>query len=252
MVSTDSNSSSSAATTGSTLTTTALQTNAAAANKPPASILDELKFFIRCVSAQHKLPADVADQLVKCSLHLLHELPAAREVVFEYFAMSFDCSVGQHMQGAAASNTHAANTNDKGANASAAAAAAGAAASDTGNNDDETIVDIQDALAALVAGGPHAWVPLISTWALRLLGTLSHKFARGRPRDIAGSCSLWLASPAMRCLLGLAASCFHQLDSAETEECIGVLLGTYVQHSPHFDWVVARLGGSFPLKVISK
>lgn len=56
----------------------------------------------------------------------------------------------------------------------------------------------------------------------------------------------------MRCLLGLAASCFGKLNSGETEDCIATLLSTYVQHSPHFDWVVARLGGCFPLKVISK
>lgn len=70
--------------------------------------------------------------------------------------------------------------------------------------------------------------------------------------DIGSACSLWLGSSAMRCLLGLAASCFGKLSSSETEDCIATLLATYVQHSPHFDWVVARLGGCFPLKVISK
>lgn len=70
--------------------------------------------------------------------------------------------------------------------------------------------------------------------------------------DIGSSCTRWLGSNAMRCLLGLAASCFGKLNSAETEDCIAILLSTYVQNSPHFDWVVARLGGCFPLKVISK
>lgn len=70
--------------------------------------------------------------------------------------------------------------------------------------------------------------------------------------DIATSCDLWLASPAMRCLLGLAAICFEKLDSDETEVCISNLLATFVKYSPNFDWVVARLGGCFPLKVISK
>lgn len=191
------------------------------------SILAELKFFVKCVSATHKLHTEVADKLVKCSLHLLRELPSARDVVFEYFAMSFDVSVGAHMQFI-----------DKDPNGTPP--------------EDETIADIQDALESLVNSGPHAWAPLISAWALRLLGTLSHKFSRGRPMDIGSSCTLWLGSGAMRCLLGLAASCFGKLNSSETEDCIATLLSTYVQHSPHFDWVVARLGGCFPLKVISK
>lgn len=70
--------------------------------------------------------------------------------------------------------------------------------------------------------------------------------------DIGMACNLWLASSAMRCLLGLAALCFEKLDSDETETCISNILTTFVQYSPNFDWVVARLGGCFPLKVISK
>lgn len=120
--------------------------------------------------------------------------------------------------------------------------------------------------------GPHAWAPLISSWSLRCLGLLSNKYSGGRPMgrfsylffelnpcnkdicylDIGSSCTLWLGATAMRCLLGLAASCFGKLNSIETEECIATLLSTFVQNSPHFDWVVARLGGCFPLKVISK
>lgn len=56
----------------------------------------------------------------------------------------------------------------------------------------------------------------------------------------------------MRCLLGLAALCFGKLYSKDTDDCIATLLSTFVQNYPHFDWVVARLGGCFPLKVISK
>lgn len=121
-----------------------------------SSILSELKLFIQCVSSPHKLPADVSDRLVKCSLHLLQELPSARDVVFEYFSMSFETSVNAHMQFI-----------DLDPNGQPP--------------DDETIADIQDAIEGLVNGGPHVWVPLISTWALRLLGNLSHKFGRGRP-----------------------------------------------------------------------
>lgn len=84
------------------------------------------------------------------------------------------------------------------------------------------------------------------------MGKLSEKHTRGRPLDIGNACKLWLGSSAMRCLLGLSALCFGKLNSTETEKCISELLSIFDQHSQYFDWVVARLGGCFPLKVISK
>lgn len=52
--------------------------------------------------------------------------------------------------------------------------------------------------------------------------------------------------------MGLTALCFSKLDEQEVDACITGLLNTFAQYSPHFDWVVARLGGCFPSKVISK
>lgn len=141
--------------------------------------------------------------------------------------------------------------------------------------EDESIADIQEALEKLVIEGQHAWAPYISDWSLKILGILSNKFGRQghkgvlfrrnvdtfNPKlyvsivllaDIGTACNYWLGCSAMRCLLGLTAHCFEKLTSRETEECIATLLNTYVMNSPHFDWVVARLGGCFPFKVISK
>lgn len=100
--------------------------------------------------------------------------------------------------------------------------------------------------------GPPAWPPLISSWCLCLLGEICDKNSRRRPLDIRTSCNLWLGCNAIRCLLGLAALCFSKLDDQEVDTCIAGLLNTFAQHSPYFDWVVARLGGCFPSKVISK
>lgn len=62
-------------------------------------LLPELKFFVNCLSTNHRsLPADVSAQLVKCSLHLLEHLPASREAVLEYFATVFEVSVGNYIQ----------------------------------------------------------------------------------------------------------------------------------------------------------
>lgn len=41
-------------------------------------------------------------------------------------------------------------------------------------------------------------------------------------------------------------------DSERTESCISTLLDTSVRHSPHFDWVVAHIGGCFPDTVINR
>lgn len=147
-------------------------------------------------------------------------------MVFEYFSVVFDTSVGNYMVAI-----------DKDPQATPI---------------DEAITEIQDALEDLVTNGSSAWSPLISNWSLRLLGQLSDKHSRRRTMDVGTACTLWLGSQAMRCLLGLTALCFGKLNSSETEACISNLLATFVNHSPHMDWVVARLGGCFPLKVISK
>ncbi|KAJ6637430.1 Integrator complex subunit 5 [Pseudolycoriella hygida] len=188
------------------------------------SLLNELKYFVNGVPNLHRgLPPDVSAQLVKCSLTMLEELSTCREVILEYFAMVFDESVKNYERDPQGPPP-----------------------------DDEIIVTIQESLENLVTKGPSAWAPLISSWSLRILGTLSNKYSRGRVMDIGKACTLWLGSNAMRCLLGLAALCFGKLYSKDTDDCIATLLNTFVQNSPHFDWVVARLGGCFPLKVISK
>uniref|UniRef100_A0A336LS77 CSON002532 protein n=1 Tax=Culicoides sonorensis TaxID=179676 RepID=A0A336LS77_CULSO len=188
-------------------------------------ILNELQKFVSGVSTLHRgLP--VHSQLLKCSLTLLAELPAARNIVFEYFSLVFDNSVANYMI-AIEKDPQASPT-------------------------DDSISEIQDALENLVTNSTAAWSPLISNWSLRLLGQLSDKHSRRRTMDIGTACTLWLGSSAMRCLLGLTALCFDKLTSNETEACISNLLATFVNHSPHMDWVVARLGGCFPLKVISK
>lgn len=70
--------------------------------------------------------------------------------------------------------------------------------------------------------------------------------------DIGTICNTWLGSSSMRCLLGLTVSCFERLSAAEEKEFVDCLLSTYMQNSPHFDWVLARLGSCFPRKVIEK
>lgn len=56
----------------------------------------------------------------------------------------------------------------------------------------------------------------------------------------------------MRMLIDLTTSCLEDLNQSETGACINALLETSVEHSPHFDWVVAHIGGCFPHTVVTR
>ncbi|XP_058812921.1 integrator complex subunit 5 [Topomyia yanbarensis] len=191
-------------------------------------VLAELQYFVSSVSLLYKgIPLKDPAALVKCSLHLLDDLPSTRDAVFEYFSLVFNSAVKAYLINVEKSNTD-------------------------GLQDDDAIQEIHEALERLVTNGPPAWSPLISSWCLRLLGEICDKNSRRRPLDIRMSCNLWLGCNAIRCLMGLTALCFSKLDEFEVDACITGLLNTFSQYSPYFDWVVARLGGCFPSKVISK
>ncbi|XP_058055986.1 integrator complex subunit 5 [Anopheles bellator] len=190
-------------------------------------VLAELQYFVNSVSLLYKgVPPKDTGALVKSSLHLLEDLPSTREAVFEYFTLVFNNAVKHYM------NNVEKNIHDPSA-------------------DDEAVQEIHEALERLVACGPPAWSPMISSWCLKLLGELCKKHGRRRPPDIRSSCNLWLGCTTIRYLVSLTALCLEKLTDAEVDGCIAELLTIYGSHSPSFDWVVARLGGCFPLKVIS-
>lgn len=191
-------------------------------------VLAELQYFVTSVSHLYKgIPLKDSSALVKCSLHLLEDLPSTRDAVFEYFSLVFNGAVKLYLINVEKNNQDA-------------------------SQDDDAIQEIHETLERLVTNGPPAWSPLISSWCLRLLGEICDKNSRRRQLDIRTSCNLWLGCNAIRCLVGLTALCFSKLDEQEVDACITGLLNTFAQYSPHFDWVVARLGGCFPSKVISK
>lgn len=53
-------------------------------------------------------------------------------------------------------------------------------------------------------------------------------------------------------LIDLTTQCLEDLTPSETGACINALLETSVEHSPHFDWVVAHIGGCFPHTVVTR
>lgn len=115
-------------------------------------ILAELKFFVSSVSTLSNNSKEISPQLVRVSLNLLNDLPASRDVVFEYFSHVFDTIVTNYVN----------YTNGSGDSQETPA-------------EEEAIGNIQEALENLVTKGTEAWAPLISTWSLKLLGKLSDR-----------------------------------------------------------------------------
>ncbi|NWZ88701.1 INT5 protein, partial [Poecile atricapillus] len=62
----------------------------------------------------------------------------------------------------------------------------------------------------------------------------------------------WMSCPATRALLDIYSQCLAAMVGSCPDACVDALLDTSVQHSPHFDWVVAHVGSSFPGTIISR
>lgn len=195
-------------------------------------ILVELKQFIAAVTSQRGNPKSInATQLVRTSLHLLEDLPASREIIFDYFSLVFDVAVANYVANNAASESKSQQQLPP---------------------EEEAFSDIQEALENLVNKGPPAWSPVIASWSLDLVGKLSDKYTHKRKMGIGAACNFWLNCNAIKGLLSLISSCFRKLTDAEAESCVETLLAAFQRYSLTFDWVVARLGGCFPLKIISQ
>ncbi|NWW27761.1 INT5 protein, partial [Falcunculus frontatus] len=96
----------------------------------------------------------------------------------------------------------------------------------------------------------------VAAWASELMGQLSSKYA-GRPgvppaASLNELLQLWMSCPATRALLDIYSQCLAAMVGSCPDACVDALLDTSVQHSPHFDWVVAHVGSSFPGTIISR
>lgn len=172
-------------------------------------VLLELNQFLQAVTNHRGISKNItAPLLVRTSLHLLEDLPAAREIVFDYFALVFDVCVGSYV-------TFATN-NPKG----------GIRPESASQQEDDSFIEIQEALENIVNKGPVAWGPLIASWSLDLIGKLSDKYSNKR-MSIGASCNFWLNCNSMRGLLSLVSSCFRKLNNSDAESCVEALLGKF-------------------------
>ncbi|CAD6993473.1 integrator complex subunit 5 [Ceratitis capitata] len=213
-------------------------------------VLVELKQFVQSVTNHHGNPKKLTNSsLLRSSFHLLEDLPAAREIIFEYFALIAEVAVQNYV----------ANVNvDFSTGLPLRQGKQGAGPSSSSNVptqptviEDSNWTAVQEALENLVVKGPSAWGPIIASWSLDLVGKLSDKYTK-RKMSIVAACNYWLNCGAMRGLLTLISLSFRKLTNAEKEACVETLLGAFQRYALSFDWVVARLGGCFPLSIISQ
>lgn len=116
--------------------------------------------------------------------------------------------------------------------------------------------EVHGVLSEFIHLNPRAWAPLVSTWAVDLLGQLSSKHAGRRVAPHSSSLNellqLWMSCAATRSLMEAYSQCLAAMLAWCPDACVDALLDTSVQHSPHFDWVVAHIGSAFPGTIISR
>lgn len=61
-------------------------------------ILKELEYFVNGATAASTINPSGLSHLVHCGLNLLHNLPASKDAVFEYFTIFFDASVAGYVK----------------------------------------------------------------------------------------------------------------------------------------------------------
>ncbi|NXL40767.1 INT5 protein, partial [Glaucidium brasilianum] len=122
--------------------------------------------------------------------------------------------------------------------------------------DDQVVQEVHRVLGEFVRLNPQAWAPVVSAWSIDLMGQLSSKYASHHgvppPAGLNELLQLWMSCGATRTLMDIYTQCLAAMIGACPDACVDALLDTSVQHSPHFDWVVAHIGSSFPNTIINR
>lgn len=127
-------------------------------------LLKQLRAFLAGASAGGSRGAN--PRLAQTALHLLVHLPAARDAVFEYYGGVLEGVVARH------SGQEPAVTEEE----------------------EELIEELQKVLAGFVERRPEAWAPIVSAWALDILGRMTSKYSSkisGPPSRYHSPSSAW-------------------------------------------------------------
>ncbi|KAM7087229.1 integrator complex subunit 5 [Molossus nigricans] len=208
----------------------------------------EIKAFLTGVDPilGHQLSAR---EHARCGLLLLRSLPPARAAVLDHLRGVFDESVRAHL--AALDESPMAGPPHLHPPAPSHVPAGGPGLEDV-------VQEVQQVLSEFIRANPKAWAPVISAWSIDLMGQLSSTYSGQHQRvpHATGSLNellqLWMGCRATRTLMDIYVQCLSALIGSCPDACVDALLDTSVQHSPHFDWVVAHIGSSFPGTIISR
>lgn len=210
------------------------------AMQSPQSVLStqelsqEIKSFISGVDAIQGRKLSVREH-ARCAVRLLRSVPACRGAVLEHLRGVYDEHVSTFLH-----NLETEGNVSSGVNA----------------NLEDIIQEVHGVLSEFIRLNPRAWAPLVSTWAVDLLGQLSSKHAGRRVAPHSSSLNellqLWMSCAATRSLMEAYSQCLAAMLAWCPDACVDALLDTSVQHSPHFDWVVAHIGSAFPGTIISR
>lgn len=200
----------------------------------PQELSLEIKSFISGVDQNHGRKLSVREH-ARCAVRLLRSVPACRGAVLEHLRGVYDEHVSaflHHLEMEGDSNSaHSSNLED-------------------------VITEVHGVLSEFIHLNPRAWAPLVSSWAVDLLGQLSSKHAGRRAAPHSSSLNellqLWMSCAATRSLMEAYSQCLAAMLAWCPDACVDALLDTSVQHSPYFDWVVAHIGSSFPGTIISR
>nr|XP_020653120.1 integrator complex subunit 5 [Pogona vitticeps] len=200
-------------------------------------LAQEIKAFLSGVDPVHGNKLTIKEH-ARCAILLLRNLPPARGAVLDHLRGVFDEYVCTYLMDLESSENGMGSIRSQGPNL------------------DDVVQEIQAVLSDFVRMDPKAWAALVSTWSIDLMGQLSSKYAGRHGVPHASSLNellqLWMSCKATRTLMEIYTQCLSSMINSCPDACVDALLDTSVQHSPHFDWVVAHIGSSFPNTIINR
>ncbi|MEE6527750.1 hypothetical protein FKM82_029348, partial [Ascaphus truei] len=209
----------------------------------PQELSLQIKSFLSGSDPQHGQKLSPRDH-ARCSLLLLRCLPPARHAVLEHLRSVFHDSVSSFLSERDSQDPLPSSSHRR------------APPAPSTHGLDEVTQEVQKVLEEFIRLNPRAWAPLISAWSIELMGQLSSKHAgrHGVPHSASLNelLQLWMSCGATRALMDIYTHCLSTMIGSCPDACVDALLDTSVQHSPHFDWVVAHIGNSFPSTIISR
>ncbi|XP_007442140.2 integrator complex subunit 5 [Python bivittatus] len=200
-------------------------------------LAQEIKAFLSGVDPVHGNKLTIKEH-ARCAILLLRNLPPARSAVLEHLRGVFDEYVCTYLLELESGDGGMGGLRSQGPNL------------------DDVVSEIQAVLSEFVRMNPKAWAALVSSWSIDLMGQLSSKYAGRHDVPHASSLNellqLWMSCKATRVLMEIYTQCLSSMINTCPDACVDALLDTSVQHSPHFDWVVAHIGSSFPNTIINR